>query len=139
MDPRRLGRDRKESRCPLLFADTQRQEAIGRRGGTLVSADGVRTSRHAVRIKHMGWIRRLRNLARGNALDRDIERELGFHIAEKVDELKAAGMSEEAARSAAARAFGNHSLLKERTREVNVLNWLESFGQDLRYATRRVG
>src|SRR5262245_31352826 len=86
----------------------------------------------------MGWIRRLRNLSRGDTLDRDIDRELRFHVAEKVDELMAAGMTEEAARREAAQAFGNRSMLKERTREVNILGWLESIVQDFHYSGRMI-
>ena len=84
----------------------------------------------------MAWHKRLLNLARSRRLSRDIDRELAFHMAERADELIAAGMSEADAAREARRRFGNYGLQKERTREADVFNWLESLVADLRYATR---
>jgi predicted permease len=58
------------------------------------------------------------------------------HLAERVDELVARGTGEEEARREARLRFGNPGVLKERTREWDVLPWLESLGADLRYALR---
>ena len=70
------------------------------------------------------------------ALSADIEREMAFHMAERADDLVARGMSEADARREARRRFGNPSVQKERTRDADVLTWLESLGADVRYAVR---
>ena len=51
------------------------------------------------------------------------------------DNVKA-GMTEEAARRDARRRFGNRTLAKERTHEMNIVVTLQTVGQDLRYALR---
>jgi len=55
----------------------------------------------------MAWYPRLRNLTRRDRVDRDIDRELSFHISERVDDLVASGVSEDEARRAAKKQFGN--------------------------------
>src|SRR5205823_746182 len=84
----------------------------------------------------MAWPRRLINLLRGNRLSRDIDRELEFHLAERVDALVGAGMSEADARREARRRFGNVGGLKERTRDIDLLAGFDSLFADLRYAFR---
>src|SRR5690349_7809910 len=86
----------------------------------------------------MGLLQRLRNLTRRDQLDRDLERELSFHIAERMDELVDAGLSKEEARLAAIRQFGNYAIEKERTRDMDVFGWLESVAQDVRYGSRMI-
>src|SRR5690348_16521851 len=84
----------------------------------------------------MAWHKRLLNLLHSRRLSRDIDRELAFHIAERTDELVAGGMSEAEASREAQRRFGNYGVQKERTRDNDVLGWLESLIADLRYALR---
>ena len=84
----------------------------------------------------MAWYRRLSNLARRDQVTREIDRELEFHLAERVDELVAGGMSEEDARREARRLFGNPAVQRERTRDVDLMVWVESIGSDLRYTLR---
>jgi predicted permease len=84
----------------------------------------------------MAWYHRLRNTVRSERLSSDLDRELEFHLAERIDELVGSGMGEEEARREARLRFGNPGVLKERTRERDVLPWLESLGADLRYALR---
>ena len=84
----------------------------------------------------MAWYRRLMNLVRAERTARDIEREMAFHMAERADQLIDAGMSEPEARREARRRFGPPTQLAERTRDADVLTWLESFVADLRYAAR---
>ena len=43
----------------------------------------------------MSWLRRLTNTLRSGRHSRDLERELSFHLAERVDDLRAAGASDE--------------------------------------------
>ena len=54
----------------------------------------------------------------------------------KPQEFISAGMTAKEARYSAMRLFGNRSLLKERTREVDTIGWIETLWRDLRYATR---
>jgi len=84
----------------------------------------------------MGWYRRFINVLRPNRVSADIQRELEFHMAERAEELVASGMSEADARREARRRFGNPGVQKERTRDADLLTWLESLGGDVRYAWR---
>ncbi len=61
---------------------------------------------------------------------------MSFHVRERADELAASGMSREAAELEARRRFGNRTSLKERTRDADLLEWLASIVDDLRYALR---
>jgi predicted permease len=84
----------------------------------------------------MAWLNRFSNLFCRRALNRELEEELEFHMEARARDNIAAGMSAEQARQDAARRFGNRTLAKERTREANLLGWLESFVQDLRHGGR---
>lgn len=84
----------------------------------------------------MGWARRFVNVFRSERLTREIERELEFHIAERADELRAAGMSAAAAKREARRRLGHYTLQKERTRDMDVLAWLDTVRGDVRYGVR---
>ena len=84
----------------------------------------------------MAWYRRLTNLLRSDRHSRDLDREMGFHLAERVDELIAAGMPEAEARREARRRFGNRGVMKERTRDADILAWLDALLADLRQAAR---
>ena len=84
----------------------------------------------------MGWYRRFTNMLRPDRLSRDIQREMEFHMAERADDLVAGGMTEPDARREARRRFGNPSVQRERTRDTDILTWLESLGADVRYALR---
>lgn len=86
----------------------------------------------------MSLVNRLTNLFRREDLGRDIDRELAFHISERVDEMVAAGMSEREARQLAHRQFGNFALAKERTHDVNIAGALDRFAQDIRYGLRQL-
>jgi predicted permease len=84
----------------------------------------------------MGWLNRLINLFRSDKVSREIDRELAFHVAERVDELVASGISERDAFRLARRRLGNYTLQRERTREADLMTWLESLATDLKYAVR---
>jgi predicted permease len=85
----------------------------------------------------MRHLRSLINLFRRN-LGSDIEREVEFHIAERVDDLIASGASEGEAYYQARRQFGNRTGIEERTRDMNILMWLEEWFADFRFALRRL-
>lgn len=84
----------------------------------------------------MAWYSRLRNLTRGDALSRDLDREMQFHLSERADQLVAQGMNEDDARREARRRFGHVQVQKERTRDADIVVWLESLVADVRYALR---
>ena len=75
----------------------------------------------------MGWYRRFINVLRPNRVSADIDREIEFHVSERVDDLITSGMSEADARHEARRRFGNPTAHKERTRDADLLTWLESW------------
>jgi putative ABC transport system permease protein len=84
----------------------------------------------------MAWYHRIRNVFRADRVKRDIDRELAFHIQERTDDLKAAGLSPADAASAARKQFGNSTLQAERTRDLNITGWLEAIARDTRLAIR---
>ncbi len=82
------------------------------------------------------WWRRLRYLGKRRELDGELEEELRFHLDMKVRELERAGMSEEEARFAALREFGNRSLAEEDSRAAWQFGIAETLIQDIRYGSR---
>src|ERR1700694_5086974 len=84
----------------------------------------------------MAWVSRLLASIRKNKLEDQLDDELQFHIEMRTQEFITAGMAPEEAHRQAARLFGNQMLLKERTRDMDTIGWIETLGQDLRYAAR---
>ena len=84
----------------------------------------------------MAWYSRIWNVVRGNRVHRDIDRELRFHIAERTDDLRAAGMGEKEASRHARLRFGNPNLQVERTRDMDVAAWLDGTLRNVRLALR---
>jgi len=84
----------------------------------------------------MSWFSRLRNVVRSNRVADEIDREMAFHLAERADDLMAAGMSPDAARDEARRRFGNYGRQKENTRERDLFVRLDTLLADLRNARR---
>lgn len=81
------------------------------------------------------WHRFL-NLFHRDRISQSIDDELQFHLAERVDELRAQGLSEAEARNLAARQFGNATLYRERVRNLDVSQALEDLFDDAAYAVR---
>src|SRR5688572_30371858 len=79
---------------------------------------------------------RFTNLFRSERLSDDINRELSFHLRERVEELVEGGMSERQAMFEARRQFGNPSFEAEATRDSDVIEWLDSVMADVRYGIR---
>src|ERR1700691_2474575 len=90
----------------------------------------------------MDWIRIL--LSRGAALfrrkklDTDLDEELRTHIELAIEENRARGMNEPQARTAALRAFGGITQIRENYRVQRGLPWLEHAARDIRYAVRQL-
>ncbi len=68
--------------------------------------------------------------------DADLERELRSDLELEEEEQREKGLSEDEARYAARRAFGNTTLIRQQTHEVWGWAQFERFWQDLRYAGR---
>jgi predicted permease len=84
----------------------------------------------------MSLLSRLASLLKIHRLERDVEEELRAHIEMRARDNLAAGMSPEEARYDAQRRFGNSTLVKEDTRAMDIVGWIETTGQNLRYAAR---
>jgi predicted permease len=79
------------------------------------------------------WIRSI--LFRGR-LDRDIQDEVSAHLQHAAERFEASGLSPEAARTAARRAFGNVAAIRDETRDAWAGRGLDSIIADLRYGIR---
>jgi predicted permease len=77
-----------------------------------------------------------RNLSRHGAVERDLDEEVHAHLELLVDEYRASGMDDAAARRAARLELGGNGQVKDAVRDVRRGIWLEHFWQDLRYALR---
>ena len=66
----------------------------------------------------------------------ELERELRSDLDQEEEEQRERGLSSQEARYSALRAFGNPTLIRERTHETWSWNWLESLGRDLQYGFR---
>ena len=84
----------------------------------------------------MAWIRRLFGSFSKNRLENQLDDELQFHIEMRTQEFIAEGSTPQDARYRAQRLFGNGTLLKERTRDMDTIVWMDALWQDLRYALR---
>jgi len=68
----------------------------------------------------------------------ELEAEIDVHLQMATADRQANGLSSEEARRQAQRDFGNIGLVKDVTREMWGLLWLERIGQDLKYALRQL-
>jgi hypothetical protein len=84
----------------------------------------------------MSLLSRFKGLFRINRLERELDDELRAHIEMRARDNVAAGMSPRDARYDAQRRFGNSTLMKEDTRAMDIIGWIETTGQNLRYAAR---
>lgn len=68
--------------------------------------------------------------------DEDLAREIECDLELEEEEQRERGLSPEEALFAAARAFGNPTVIREQTRAVWTWNWLERLVRDLKYGAR---
>ena len=73
---------------------------------------------------------------RRNKLDRDLSRELQFHIEERISALASTGLSEKEARRQVRQEFGGIEQVKEECRDARGFSLLETTLQEVRYAFR---
>jgi predicted permease len=84
----------------------------------------------------MRWLMRL---VRRDRMERDLSRELDFHVASEVDRLVADGVEPAEARRQALASFGGLEPIRERARDARGTRWVEQVWQDLRYTLRVLG
>jgi putative ABC transport system permease protein len=87
----------------------------------------------------MKWLRRLWNTVRPGRVERDIDREMRFHLEERIDELRAQGLSRADASRRARLQFGSVSLQADRTRDMDVSAVADALVRDTKYALRSLG
>ncbi|MBV9881144.1 MAG: hypothetical protein JO180_11640, partial [Gemmatirosa sp.] len=81
-----------------------------------------------------------------DAMLRDLDEELATHLAMRVDELRASGMSEADAEAEARRRFGDPEAFRvhaerraaRRARRLGILEWIAEWMQDMRFARRQI-
>jgi putative ABC transport system permease protein len=84
----------------------------------------------------MAWYQRFWNVLQPGRLQRNLERELSFHVTERTEELQESGLSQAEATRTARVQFGSFNGQMERTRDMDINAWLESMVRNLRYALR---
>ena len=84
----------------------------------------------------MKLLRRIAALFHRSSIDREIDEEMQAHLAMRVEDNIAAGMSPEAAARDARLRFGNPTVARERTEHADLALGLDSIWRDIRYAIR---
>ena len=79
---------------------------------------------------------RVRSLLRREQVDRELDEELSYHIAQTIEEFRAKGFSRLDAQTAALRRFGGVTQRREECRDERRLGWLDSVRADLLVALR---
>ena len=82
------------------------------------------------------FVRRLVSLVMWNQRDREMEREMTFHIESLTRDLVSSGMSEDEARATARRRFGSLLQLKEEGHDVRTGHLFEGVTRDARHMAR---
>ena len=86
----------------------------------------------------MAYFRRMANLFRRPRLDEEIAAELQAHLAMRIEDNVARGMTPEQARREALVRFGNAAVMREKVAAVDASLVLENVVRDARYALRRL-
>ena len=82
------------------------------------------------------FIRRVLALFRWRSRDRDMEREMAFHVDSLARDYARDGLSDVDAQRAARRQFGNLTRLKERGHDERTMRLVEDVTRDVRHAAR---
>ncbi len=86
----------------------------------------------------MALPRRIANLFFRSRVDREIDAEIEAHIALRIEDNVASGMTPQEARRDALVRFGNPTVAKERVASADLSLTLAGIGSDLRYAARQL-
>lgn len=73
---------------------------------------------------------------RRDRLERDLDRELRYHMDRRVDDMMRNGLGETEARRQASLEFGGVAQVQEQVRDTWHWRWLDAFVHDVRYAIR---
>jgi predicted permease len=76
---------------------------------------------------------------RPEPLETELDDELRFHLEQRAEDLIAKGIPPDEARRQAARLFGNLAAVQDSTRDREIVMWLATSLQDLRFALRTLG
>jgi putative ABC transport system permease protein len=71
-------------------------------------------------------------------LERDLDRELRYHVDRRVQDLMEAGVGHDEARRRAAIELGGHVQIREEVRDTWIWRWLDDGGRDAGYGMRQV-
>jgi predicted permease len=82
------------------------------------------------------FFRRLRNALYPGQAEDELARETAAHLALLEDDYRRRGMTPEASRVAARRAFGGVEQMKDRHRDARSFAWLDDLRRDVAYAAR---
>ena len=83
----------------------------------------------------MSWLQRL--FAR-RRMERDLDKEIQFHVESQVSDKMRSGISQIEARRLTRLEFGGTEQIKEACRQSRGTMWLESLVQDVRYGLRQL-
>ena len=90
-------------------------------------------------MRIFGWVQSLFSFFSDNAgADPAMEEELRSHIAHRADDLERSGLSRQEAERRAKIEFGSLAKYKEQGHEASGGNFLETQGQDIRIALRKL-
>jgi len=84
----------------------------------------------------MSLLSRLARAFRPSRLDEDLEEEQRFHVEARTADLMRAGVPREEAELEARRQFGNRLRIRETSRDVRLIGWLESVVRDIQFGFR---
>src|ERR1700733_3249621 len=84
----------------------------------------------------MSLLSRLAGAFRPSRLDEDLEEEQRFHVEARTADLMRAGVPREEAELEARRQFGNRLRIRETSRDVRLIGWLESVVRDIQFGFR---
>src|SRR5436190_15609819 len=94
------------------------------------------SSRRDMALRPPRFIRRVLALFRWRSRDRDMEREMAFHVDSLARDYARDGLSDVNAQRAAQRRFGNLTRLKERGHDERTMRFAEDVTRDVRHAAR---
>jgi putative ABC transport system permease protein len=84
----------------------------------------------------MGWLTRLARTLRSRRLDDELDEELRGHLEARAADLAEGGLSPEEAAREARRRLGGALALREASRDVKLIPWLDSVARDVRFGLR---
>jgi len=84
----------------------------------------------------MSLFSRIVNAIRSDARDDELDEELRFHVEEQTRRLLSEGLTPVEAGRAARLRLGNAVNIRERSRDVRLLSWLDALLRDLRFGVR---